>query len=356
MLSECSFSLQKNGGIKMISFRGDYSEGAHEQILEVLINSNREQTPVYGADYYTELAKQLIKDKIGCENCEIRFLVGGTQTNQVAISHILRPHQAVIATKLGHINVHETGAIEATGHKIIEVETTDGKIRPQQIEVVMQEHTDFHMVQPKMVYISNSTELGTIYKREELLALREICDQYNLYLYLDGARLAVALTAVDNDVLLPDYPRYLDAFYIGGTKNGALFGEALVVVNPALQADLSYSVKRCGALLAKGRLLGLQFAEFFHADLYEKLGRHANQMAMKLKNGFKQKGYTFFVDSPTNQQFIVLNKSVQAELMSKYVFQNIKSLDEQNDVIRFVTSWATKSQDVDELINDLPQK
>ena len=338
----------------MISFRGDYSEGAHEDILQAIMETNREQTEVYGDDQYSIQAKELIKENFECKDSEIRFLVGGTQTNQVAIHHFLRPHQAVIATKLGHVSTHETGAIEAVGHKVIAVDTIDGKITPNQIQAVMDEHTDFHMVQPKMVYISNSTEIGTIYKKAELIALRKICDQYGLYLYLDGARMAMALTSEENDIELSDYPKYTDAFYIGGTKNGALFGEALVIVNKALQIDIDYSIKQQGALLAKGRLLGVQFKTFFTNDLYKKLGQNANQMAQKLKKGFKQKNYSFMIDSPTNQQFVIMDNKLITEMNKKFIFKKWAPLDKDRSIVRFVTSWATTSQQVEALLNDLP--
>lgn len=338
----------------MISFRGDYSEGAHERILEALSKTNREQTEVYGDDRYTQNAKRLIQEKLNCNQCMIRFLVGGTQTNQVAISHFLRPHQAVIATAFGHINVHETGAIETTGHKVIAVEANDGKLRPAHVRQVMAEHTDFHMVQPKMVYISNTTEIGTVYKKAELIALREICDVYGLYLYVDGARLAMALTAADNDITLADYARYTDAFYIGGTKNGALFGEALVVVNQSLQEDLDYSIKQQGALLAKGSVLGLQFETLFTGGLYEMLGQNANAMAQKLKNGLKEKGYAFMIDSPSNQQFVIMDNAVAEEMNKEFIFKPWAPIDETKSIVRFVTSWATTAEQVESLLGALP--
>lgn len=338
----------------MISFRGDYSEGAHERILEALARTNRQQTQVYGDDEYTKNARDLIGRRLGCDKCMIRFLIGGTQANQVAISHFLRPHQAVIATAYGHINVHETGAIEATGHKVIAVRADDGKLRPELIRRVMEEHTDFHMVQPKMAYISNTTEIGTVYSKNELLALREACDQYGLYLYLDGARLAMALTAAGSDLSLADYAKYTDAFYIGGTKNGALFGEALVVVNEKLQEDLDYSIKRQGALLAKGRLLGLQFEALFTGDLYEALGRHANEAAQALKAGLQAKGYKFMIDSPSNQQFIFMDNQVAAELNKRFAFKEWAPVDDKTSIVRLVTSWATTRAQVDAFLEALP--
>lgn len=340
----------------MIAFRGDYSEGAHERIMEALLRTNREQTEVYGEDAYSERAKALIREKIGCASAKIRFLVGGTQTNQVAIAHMLRPHQAVIATKLGHINVHETGAIEATGHKVLTVEPENGKVTSARVVEVMEAHADYHMVQPKLVYISNSTEIGTVYTRAELAALRAVCDRYGLYLYVDGARLAMALTAEDSDLALLDYPAYADAFYIGGTKNGALFGEALVVVNQGLQADLSYTVKQRGGLLAKGRLLGLQFATLFEGNLYEELGLHANRMGMKLRQGFSVKGYDPAIDSNTNQQFFVLEETLLTQLAERYAFQRIEAAGSSACCVRFVTSWATQPEQVEALLSDLPIK
>lgn len=340
----------------MIGFQNDYSEGAHEQIIAVLSQGNREQSEVYGDDSYSDNAKRLIREQLQQPNCEIRFLIGGTQTNLVAISHFLRPHQAVIAADTGHINVHETGAIEATGHKVIAVRTEDGKLTPAHIEAVLNEHTDFHMVQPKMVYLSNATEIGTIYRKAELASLREICDQRGLFLYIDGARLASALTSKDNDVAFSDYPRFADAFYIGGTKNGALFGEALVIVNEAYKKDIDYTIKQRGALLAKGRMLGLQFEALFQDGLYEVLGAHANQMAEKLKQGLLKAGYTFLCSSDTNQQFPILEKSLIEKLSAKYTFNVCQEIDALHSVVRFVTSWATTEAAVDALLGDLAAK
>ena len=252
----------------MYSFRNDYSEGAHPNIIESLVRTNKEQTLGYGEDAYTSEAKELIKRHIGREDVAVHFLVGGTQTNLTAISAFLRPHEAAIAAISGHIAVHETGAIEATGHKVITSHTEDGKLTPVHIETVLKAHTDEHMVKPKLIYISDSTEVGTIYYKEELKAIYECAKAHNLLVMIDGARLGSALMAEDNDVTLKDLAQYSDAFYIGGTKNGALLGEALVIVNESLKEDFRYHIKQKGGLLAKGRLISLGYIELFKEQLF----------------------------------------------------------------------------------------
>lgn len=337
----------------MISFKNDYSEGAYPGILEAMISCNLEQTDGYGEDYHTENACRLIKEKMNYEACSIYFLVGGTQTNLTVISHILRPYEAVIACNTGHINVHETGAIEATGHKVIAQKSSDGKLTPELIKIALAEHTDLHMVYPKMVYISNPTEVGTLYSKNELEAINEVCREQKLYLFIDGARLASALTSDINDVALSDYPRLSDIFYIGGTKAGALFGEAVVITNEAIANNFGFSIKQKGALLAKGRLLGIQFEELFKNDLYTELGEHANKMAKLLKEAIEENGYKFLFESHTNQQFPIFPDSVVKALSEKYSFTFWAKFDETSSVIRLVTSWATKKENVLEFINDL---
>lgn len=337
----------------MINFNNDYGEGAHNRIINALSRTNTEYTSPYGEDEYCKEAANLIKKKVECENTDIHFLVGGTQTNLIALSHMLKPFQAVIAAKTAHIYVHETGAIEATGHKVISVETTDGKLTPKLILEVLKEHETIHMVQPKVVYISNSTELGTIYHKDELILLRKLCDEWGLYLYIDGARLASALTSKSNDIFFQDYPKFADAFYIGGTKNGMLFGEALVIVNDNLKTDIRYGMKQRGGILAKGRLLGIQFVELFKEDLYLELGKHANLMAGRLKNGLQDLGFQFLVDSDTNQQFPIIEKTILEKLSKKYLFSVQKEIDDNKVCIRLVTSWATKEEDVEAFIQDL---
>lgn len=334
----------------MYSFKNDYSEGAHERILNALVETNYEQTDGYGTDCYTEKAKELLKKKICCEDVDIHLLVGGTQVNLTALSAFLRPHQAVIGADTSHINCHETGAIEATGHKVITVKTDDGKLTPVMIQKVVDAHTDEHMVQPKLVYISDSTELGTLYTKSELKDLHKCCNKNNLLLYLDGARLGSAIMAEENDLMLEDIANLVDAFYIGGTKNGALFGEAFVICNNALKEDFRYFIKQKGGLLAKGRLLGIQFEELFKDDLYFELAQHANKMAILLKDALKEKGYEFLTNSSTNQQFPILSNDVMERLSEKYSFNVERIIDEKNTAIRLVTSWATKEEAILEFI------
>jgi len=337
----------------MYSFRNDYSEGAHERILNALIKTNYEQTEGYGTDYYTENAKALLKKKMSKEDVDIHLLVGGTQANLTAISAFLRPHQAAIGADTSHINCHETGAIEATGHKVITTKTDDGKLTSELIQKVLDSHESEHMVQPKLVYISDSTELGTIYTKSELVDLHRCCKENNLLLFLDGARLGAALVSEENDMTLEDIANLTDAFYIGGTKNGALFGEALVICNNALKEDFRYYIKQKGGLLAKGRLLGIQFEELFKDDLYFELAKYANEMAILLKNALREKGYNFLTDSSTNQQFPILPNDVVKKISEKYSFNIERIIDENNTAIRLVTSWATKKEYVLEFIEDL---
>ena len=337
----------------MIFFRNDYSEGAHPKILEALMETNMEQTVGYGEDHYCLEAAQMIKDKIEAPHADVHFLVGGTQTNFTALSSFLRPHEAVISSSRGHICVHETGAIEATGHKIIAMPTLDAKITASQIEEAVSYHCDEHMVKPKVVYITNSTELGTLYSKAELEEISATCKKHNLYFYLDGARLASALTAPDSDVTMKDLVELTDAFYIGGTKNGLLFGEALVLINDKLKEDFRYIIKQKGGLLAKGRLLGIQFKTLFEDDLYHQMGKHANDMAELLRNGIADLGYEFFSKSTTNQIFPVFPNELVLELEKICSFEHEGPVDDKQEAIRFVTSWATPKADVLELLEEL---
>lgn len=339
----------------MISFKNDYSEGAHSRVLEALIKTNFEQTDGYGEDPYTLEAYELIKEKIQCKDCNIRFIVGGTQTNMLTISHVLRPYQSVISAESGHINGHETGAIEATGHKVELIPAPEGKLTPELVEKVLSIHTDAHNVQPKMVYISNPTEIGTLYKKAELEALYNCCKKHGLYLFMDGARLASALTSEYNDIALSDYPKYTDMFYIGGTKCGALFGEVIVFTNDELFEGFQYSIKQRGALLAKGRLLGLQFRELFKNDLYYEIGKHSNEMAKMLKECFIKNGFKFAAESFSNQQFPILPNNIVEEMGKKYKYTFVEKFDDTHSVIRFVTSWATKKENVEEFIKDFDE-
>lgn len=338
---------------QIYSFKNDYSEGAHPNILKALLESNLIQENGYGEDNFCLEAIQAIQAKIENPNADIHFTSGGTQANLIVISSILKPYQSVIAATSGHIAIHETGAIEATGHKVNTIETKDGKLTPSHIAEVVTAHTDEHMVKPKLVYISNSTETGTIYSKAELTAISEYCRQNNLYLFLDGARLGSALTAKNNDLTLPEIARLVDAFYIGGTKNGALLGEAIVLINEDFKPYFRYNIKQKGGLLAKGRLLGIQFKELFKDNLFLELGQHANKMAEKLATGLKNAGYKFLTEPASNQIFPILSNQKIEELSTKYGFYVWQEIDDQNSVIRLVTSWATKEEMVDSFIKDL---
>lgn len=334
----------------MISFKNDYSEGALPEIMECLMATNLDQTVGYGMDEYCERAKQKIKDRIHQPNAAVHFLVGGTQTNQTCICAFLRSHEAVIGVETAHINVHETGAIEATGHKVLTTPGVDGKVTPDGIRKVVLTHEDEHMVKPKMVYISNATELGTIYTKDELKAISECCKELSLYLYMDGARLGSALTAEGNSITIEEIAELVDAFYIGGTKNGTLFGEAVVILNQELDRDFRYVIKQHGGMLAKGRLLGIQFEQLFTNDLFFRAAAHANQMAMRLKQGLAEYGVTFLNNSVTNQQFPVFSEQEIELLGKKFLFERSARIDETHCAIRFCTSWATKAEAVDALI------
>lgn len=337
----------------MYSFKNDYSEGAHPQILKAMMETNFEQVDGYGEDKYTKKAVELLKQKIKRDDIDIHLLVGGTQTNLIAISAFLRPHEAAISVDSGHILVHETGAIEATGHKVISVEGVDGKLGVDKIKEVLESHSDEHMVKPKLVYISNSTEIGSIYKKAELEELSLFCKKNNLIFFIDGARLGSALCSQENDVELSDLGRLADAFYIGGTKNGALFGEALVICNEALKIEFRYHIKQKGGLLAKGRFLGIQFYELFKDNLYFDLAKHANEMADLFNKEIKRLGYKFLTDSSSNQIFPILPNNVIEELLKKHAFYIWSKIDEKNSSIRLVTSWATKQEFVLEFLEDL---
>ncbi|MFA9467019.1 MAG: low specificity L-threonine aldolase [Velocimicrobium sp.] len=337
----------------MYSLKNDYSEGAHPRILEALVKTNMEQTVGYGLDEYSEEAKCLIKNLVGNTNVDVHFFVGGTQTNQTAIAAFLRPFQAAVSADTGHINVHETGAIEATGHKVVTAKTLDGKLTPKLIEEIISIHTDEHMVQPKLVYISNSTEIGTVYNKAELEAIYSYCKENDLYLYLDGARLGAAIASGKTDLTLQDIAKLTDAFYIGGTKNGALFGEAIVIVNDELKKDFRYMIKHHGGMFAKGRLLGIQFLELFKDGLYFELAEHADEMSMKLKEGMLEKGYQFASDSYTNMQFPIMTNAEIARLEQEFRFEFIEKAGEDKSVIRLVTSWATTNEGVEEFLKRL---
>lgn len=337
----------------MYSFTNDYSEGAHPRILEALLNANLIQHTGYSLDSHTDHARELIRKEILCPDADIHLIVGGTQTNLITISTALRPYQAVISAATGHINVHETGAIEATGHKVLTVDTADGKLTPDCVRQVLDFHTDEHMVQPKMVYISNSTEMGTQYTKAELEKLHHICRQKNLYLFMDGARLGSALTSPAGDLTLADIAQLTDIFYIGGTKNGALFGEALVIINEELKPDFRYMIKQRGAMLAKGWLLGIQFEELFQNNLFYDMAAHANRMAACLKKAIADKGYSFACDSCTNQLFPIFPDEMIEHLKKDFTFNMDRRIDGSHCSIRLVTSWATKEEGIEAFIKAL---
>lgn len=341
----------------MICFNSDYNEGCHPAILEALIRTNMEQTPGYGEDAHCARAAALIREACEAPEADVHFLVGGTQANIVVIAAALRPHQSPVCADSGHINVHETGAVEATGHKVIPVPGVDGKISAEQVRQVWRDHyesgTEEHMAQPKMVYVSQPTEFGTLYSKKEMEALRAACDDCRFYLYADGARLGYALAAKENDVTLPDMARLCDAFYIGGTKVGALFGEALVIVNDDLKADFRYVEKQRGAMLAKGRVLGVQFETLFTGGLYERIGRHAVDLALRIRDACAAKGWSFLMSSPTNQQFPIVPNVALERLGKKYVYSPWVRLSDSETAVRFCTSWATSEENVDALIGDI---
>ncbi len=332
----------------MINFLNDYSEGCHPRILEALTRTNLDASVGYGLDEHCLAAAELVKQRIDCPSAEVHFMVGGTPANVTAISAFLRPHEAPVAAVTGHINTHETGAVEATGHKILTAETPDGKLTPALVEGVISGFFDEHVVRPRLVYVSQSTELGTVYSKAELTALSEFCRAKGLYLYLDGARLACGLAA--SDLALADLPRLCDAFYIGGTKNGALIGEALVIVNPALQPDFRHYIKRHCGMLAKGRLLGIQFEELLKDDLYLQLGRHSNALAQKLQTGLTELGIPLLVPSATNQIFPIVPDSWLEPLAQLCRFEQWRKVDANHTAIRFVCSWASREEDVDRFL------
>lgn len=341
----------------MIQFQCDYNEGAHPLIIKRLTETNMEQTVGYGEDPHCEEARRLIKQACQSDNADVHFLVGGTQANTTVIAHILRPYQGVLAATSGHINVHETGAIESTGHKVLAIPTEDGKLTAKQIDEAMQAHIHEdgpeHMVQPGMVYLSFPTEIGTIYSHDELKAIRTVCNKYDLPLFVDGARLGYGLCSPECDLTLPQLAQLADVFYIGGTKVGALFGEAVVIMNEALKRDFRYSIKQHGGMLAKGRLLGLQFATLFTGNLYFDIAQHAIDEAMRIKAALQAKGIGFLIDSPTNQQFPIFTDTQIATLSEHFMLSLWQRIDEEHTAMRICTSWATKPESTDELIRTI---
>ncbi len=341
----------------MIYFNNDYSEGCHPKVLEALVQTNMMQTAGYGEDAVCARAAGKIRTLCGREDVAVHFLVGGTQTNLTVIDAALRPHQGALCACSGHIHVHETGAVEATGHKVLALPSEDGKITAQQVKTYVLNHRADgafeHTVQPKLVYISNPTELGTLYTLAELEALYAACQELGLYLFMDGARLGYGLAATGNDVTMEDVARLTDVFYIGGTKVGALFGEAVVISHPALKEDFRYMIKQHGGMLAKGRLLGVQFDALMEDNLYFTISQHADKLAGQIRETLAELKVPMLVPGITNQIFPILPDEVLAKLAETYVFCEQERVDESHRAIRFCTSWATRPENVDALCKDL---
>lgn len=341
----------------MIYFDSDYMVGAHPEVLIKLVETNSLHTVGYGNDKFTADAKRIILTACGIENGDVYLLEGGTQTNAVVIDRLLDKHEGVIATDTAHINVHEAGAIEATGHKVLTLPNHDGKLRAEDIREYItsfyNDDTHHYMVAPGMVYISYPTELGTIYSRHELEEISKTCAKAGIPLYIDGARLAYGLAAEGGELSLTDIASLCDIFYIGGTKCGALFGEAVVTRRPELLPHFVSVIKQHGATLAKGRLLGVQFATLFTDDLYTRIGKHAVKLAMKMKKGFVDKGYKLYIDSPTNQQFFLLPNHKIEELKKVASFELWGPMQKEETPVRFVTDWSTTEADIDSLLNAL---
>ena len=334
----------------MYHFESDYLEGCAPQILEALRETNLEQTLGYGEDPHCAHAADLVRYVFDCPNAEVHFLVGGTQTNATVISSLLRPYQGVLCAETGHIHVHETGAVEHTGHKILALPHTDGKISAAQVREALQAHySDFsqeHMVQPGMVYISFPTELGTIYTRQELEDLHAVCSEWEIPLFLDGARLGYGLEASGCNLLPKDIARLADVFYAGGTKQGALFGEAVVFTNPRLAEDFRYNIKQNGGMLAKGRLLGIQFETLMNEGLYFKFARRADRLADRIREAFRRKGVSFLVENTTNQVFPILENAAVDSLSAGFGVERWQAVDGSHTAVRFCTSWATEESAV----------
>lgn len=338
----------------MLHFDCDYMEGAHPEVMRRLVETNLEQTPGYGCDPYTARARELIRRECGAPDAEVHLLVGGTQTNATVIDGVLRRHEGVLAAESGHINVHEAGAIEAAGHKVLVLPQHDGKVRATDVERYLdtfyRDETCDHMVFPGMLYVSHPTELGTLYSLQEMEELHDVCHRHHIPLYLDGARLSYALAAEENTLTLRDIARLCDIFYIGGTKTGTLFGEAVVVTRPELLPHFFTLVKQHGALLAKGRLLGIQFETLFTDGLYLRIARQAITTARRLKAALLARGYRMAIDSPTNQQFFILPNDEIDRLSQFATFELWGPRGERESTVRFVTSWATREQQIDQLI------
>lgn len=337
----------------MIYFRSDYSQGAHPEILDALVKSNDVHTDGYGLDPLSDEAREIIKEHIGRPDADIHMMIGGTSINVTTIAAALRPYEAVVAPLTGHIYVHECGAVERSGHKVIALPTEDGKLTPAHIDDAWLLFEDDHTVVPRMLYISNTTEIGTVYSKAELVALREACDKHNMYLYMDGARLGAALTAPGNDLTMKDIASLVDAFYIGGTKNGAMIGEVAILLNEEIADHYRWMIKQNCAMLAKGRLVGVQFTKLLEGgdnSLFYEIGRHMNLMARKLKEGIEAAGYGFSGQSVTNQIFPILPKSLIEKLKENFFFYEWAPYDEDNAVIRLVTGFGTTEAEVNAFI------
>lgn len=342
----------QGAGDYMYSFKNDYSEGAHPKILETISRNNLIETEGYGLDRYSNQARDLINGTLNKE-ADIHFFVGGTSVNLIAMTAFLRPHEAAIAVESGHVLTHEAGAIEATGHKVISVNNKTGKLHPEEVQREVDLHTDEHMVKPRMVYISNTTEIGGVYNKAELTALSDVCKKNDLILFMDGARLGSALTSTYNDLTLADIGDLCDAFYIGGTKNGALLGEALVITNTSLGKDMRHIIKQRGALMAKGWLIGIQFATLFTDDLFITLAKHANEQANKIAEVFLSYDYKFLVEPVSNQLFPIIPMDLIKHLEKEFEFYVWEAVDEKQSAVRLVTSWATSQEKVKALIDSI---
>ncbi|MBQ7736808.1 MAG: low specificity L-threonine aldolase [Oscillospiraceae bacterium] len=343
----------------MIRFDSDYLEGAHPRVLRALADTNAVQTPGYGEDEYCERARELIRSLCGTPEAAVHFLVGGTQANRTVIVSALRPHQGAVAADSGHIAVHETGAIESAGHKVLTLPGVDGKLSAAAVDALCRDHfaneAFEHMVQPGMVYISQPTEIGTVYTHRELEELYAVCQKWSLPLYIDGARLGCALVS-EESWTLSELAALCDVFTIGGTKLGALFGEAVVITSPALQQDFRYLIKQNGGMLAKGRLLGVQFLALLEDGLYEEIARHEVELAMELRDGLREKGWDFLVESPTNQQFPILPDSAVEALREDFSFSVWQKMGEDSTAVRFCTSWATSPEQIEALLCAVPAR
>lgn len=343
----------------MILFYSDYLEGGHPEILRRLQDTNMCQTPGYGVDDFCEKARATIKKLCDAPDADVHFLVGGTQTNATVISSVLRPYQGVLCADTGHVNVHETGAIEHGGHKVLPLPSEDGKVSAATVRRALEDHfsdgSSEHIVQPGMLYISYPTELGTLYTKQELLGIKSVCSEWGIPLFVDGARLGYGLTSDACDITLPELTSIADVFYIGGTKQGALFGEAVVIRRESLKKDFRYLIKQGGGMLAKGRLLGIQFETLLGGGLYFDIARNANIQAARIRDAFKANGCDFLVDSPTNQQFPILTEEMAERLSADFGFETWRKMDDGRVAVRFCTSWATTPEMVDALVAAVKQ-